>query len=444
MDDTVFSAYFDHHRRDAVMLHRPYPPHSGPRTNSKFGGLPRLPEQYEWPRDGNGVALHFLAQVDCSDIAFETSLPKRGVLFFFARDDEEQIWNDENWVRDSVRVIYALDAFAATPPREHPEELKPIGGNYPLRVWRGLLQEVVDGPATHVEWPIKPLRVDSWPDALFDEESEPSFNWVARLTAMISKPKVINWQEDQARREAYADTHELLRLDAFARATGEALVDVPPINQERLSGRAIFEHAEKGDEAFPFFWINIRHAALHLICALEEMGGEHPLFDQAQLPAARKWLARAQMCPDDKIPGDDDREAFRAWLMQWHKLRSDIAPDPIRYAEPVYAAMRANIRSWSGNPDMSRKILPHVYDAMRDCFAANGGWGLKYSQMLGHAPSAQEPLHPDDPTLCLLNLCSDSALGTMYGDVGNATFFISREDLAKRDFTRVEAEVAGH
>ncbi len=57
---------FDRYRREAVLLHRPYPLHAGPRTNSQFGGLPRLPVQYEWPRTSNGVPLHFMAQVDCA------------------------------------------------------------------------------------------------------------------------------------------------------------------------------------------------------------------------------------------------------------------------------------------------------------------------------------------------------------------------------------------
>ena len=439
MDDTIFSAYFNHHRRDAVMLHRPYPPHTGPRTNSKFGGLPRLPAHYEWPRDANGVALHFLAQVDCADIGFETPLPERGVLFFFARDDEARIWNDKNWVGDLVKVIYAVDAFAATPTREHPADLKPIGGYYR----RGLLQKGEDGPVIHIEWPIQPLRVDSWSDALFDEEVQPVNGWVARLAAMIGKAREPHWKEEEARQHAYADAHDIRFSDAFSRATGERLVAVQPINQERLSGKEIFEHAKKGNEAFPFYWINIRHAARYFICALE-VDGEHSLYDTTQLPAARKWLARVEDLPDDDIPGDADREAFRAWLMHWHKPRPEVIPDPIRYAAAVYAAMLANIRSWSGNREMAAKIPPYVYNAMRDCFAADSGWGLKYSQMLGHAPSAQEPLHPNDPTLCLLNLCSDSALGTMYGDVGNAIFIISQQALARKDFAQVEADVVGH
>lgn len=152
------------HRRDAVLLHRPYPPHAGPAGNSKFGGLPRLPIHYEWPRTSDGIPLHFLAQIDCADIDFATPLPDRGVLFFFGRDDDEQIWNFRPPVTDDCRVIHASDASAATKPRAAPADLPPIGGFYARPAWREFLREGEPGPNVHVEWPIRPLRMDSWPD----------------------------------------------------------------------------------------------------------------------------------------------------------------------------------------------------------------------------------------------------------------------------------------
>jgi hypothetical protein len=125
-----FDALFRQLRRDAVLLHKPYPPHAGPRTNSKFGGLPKLPAQYEWPRTSKGTPLHFFAQIDCADITFKSPLPKHGVLFFFGRDDDEQVWHQQGPAADNWAVIYALDAFAGTPAREVPADLPPIGGYY--------------------------------------------------------------------------------------------------------------------------------------------------------------------------------------------------------------------------------------------------------------------------------------------------------------------------
>jgi hypothetical protein len=113
---------FRRYRRDAVLLHRPWPPHSAPKTNSKFGGLPRLPEHYEWPRTDKGVALHFMAQIDCADIDFGSQLPPRGVLFFFLCHDDSTAWRG-NEAHDACHVIFARDAFALTPLRPVPADL---------------------------------------------------------------------------------------------------------------------------------------------------------------------------------------------------------------------------------------------------------------------------------------------------------------------------------
>ena len=48
---------------------------------SKVGGLPHLPKDYQWPyfRD---VPLNFIAQINCSDFEF-TGFPESGVIVFF-------------------------------------------------------------------------------------------------------------------------------------------------------------------------------------------------------------------------------------------------------------------------------------------------------------------------------------------------------------------------
>lgn len=433
-----FSTYFDKHRRKAVLLNRPYPPPFVPRGLSKFGGLPNLPAHYEWPRDGHGRPLHFLAQVDCADIPIVTPLPERGVLFFFAREDEEQIWNDPDWLRDAVRVIHALDAFAKTAERQAPDDLGPIGGHYPLRSMRHLVLEGEAGPSLHVEWPIEALPIDTFPDVLFEEEKE---HWLTRLARGFRRSDN-DWQQHEERMRAYDDALREKRLAAFQVAAGELPPDENTLNAERSPAIAIFAPLPGGTD-FPFFWINIRHAARHLIWSVEQ-DRDGSRFDPAQVPAAREWLARADDVPDEAVPDEADRAEFRRWLMAWHVQRPEAPEDEHRYAHAVFHAARTNILAWAGDPHLAARLPERVYQAMRPAFAPRSLGNVVYSQMLGHAPSAQEPLHPDAPLLCLLNLCSDPVLGTMYGDVGNATFFITPGDLAKRDFSKVEAEVVGH
>jgi len=445
MVEDFSDALFVRYRRDAILLHRPYPPHAGPPTNSKFGGLPRLPTDYAWPRDANNKPLHFLAQIDCADIKVPTPLPERGVLFFFGRDDDEQMWDADNAPGNSTSVIYALNAFALTPLRDHPADLAPIGGTYfKAKAWQNLLLKDEVGPSVHVEWPIQPLQIDSWPDTLFDDPANDNgqFDWLQALRHRLLRKPQPSWEDEQRRYDAYADRHQSLRAETFSRATGKTILPWDPTSDGRDVAQKLFEWADCGPEAFPYFWIQIEYAARTFIGSFGD-NTTHPIYSDKQLPAAAAWLDKAQAADGSAPVSDADKSSFRSWLMTLEKPREG-PPNPMPYAQCIFHAVRLNIRSWAGDPALAAKIASFVYAEMEPHMSGNSVWGLQYSQMLGHAPSAQEPLHPDDPTLCLLNLASDPVLGWMFGDVGNATFYISPDALSRFDFTQVQGEVVGH
>ena len=56
--DRLLEAY----REPAVMLHRPYPPTEFPKTRSRLGGLPLLPDQFRmaatWKNRGQSTGVH--------------------------------------------------------------------------------------------------------------------------------------------------------------------------------------------------------------------------------------------------------------------------------------------------------------------------------------------------------------------------------------------------
>ncbi len=75
---------------------------------SRFGGLPDVAEDFKWPKRGR-QPLTFLAQIVLTEAApflDETSLPKKGCLWFFY-DMEEQPWGLEPDDRDGWRVVFA-------------------------------------------------------------------------------------------------------------------------------------------------------------------------------------------------------------------------------------------------------------------------------------------------------------------------------------------------
>jgi len=442
-----FDGLFRRYRRDAVLLHRPYPPHAGRRTNSRLGGLPGLPAHFEWPRTAGGTALHFIAQVDCADIGFSTPLPERGVLFFFQRDDDEQEWNNDGSLpADHFRVLYATDASPGTPRREAPADLRQFGGSVPRMIWPGFAHEGGRGPNLRAEWPVHPLPMPSWPDALpgYPDSLSLSFyewarykapsaetwsRWRASLVRMLGSEPTESWKDAEAREGLYKVQLEQLRVDAFTEVTGEQPARPPhELAPNPRAGMAIFVHAEDGPEAYPQYWTTVRHCALALLYRPSRVLGADP----AQLAsAAEEWLRRAKQAGLDEPVPEAERGAFRAWLAG---LRASHDGAPISYdaADLVFASMYATIGDWAGDPTRAARVPPAVYETLRYVFDAFSGSRVSFWQMLGHAPSPQRPSPPDDPAVCLL---ADPG--------GFTTFWIAPHDLARRDFSKAWGKMEG-
>lgn len=95
---------------------------------SKFGGLPILSAHTDWPRDPNGRPMHFLAQIDLAELPWHGRLPSVGILSFFGRDDEEQIWSDDaDDPTENCAVLYDHATSADRVVRPPPSDLAPIG-----------------------------------------------------------------------------------------------------------------------------------------------------------------------------------------------------------------------------------------------------------------------------------------------------------------------------
>ncbi|WP_354230550.1 DUF1963 domain-containing protein [Bradyrhizobium sp. F1.4.3] len=100
-------------------------------ARSFFGGLPRLPPQFEWPTaevranvELERVALTFVAQIDLAEVpgAKWSPLPKRGTLYFFC----SSVFVGEG--RPPCRVLYSPKDGGAYPERAPPPDLMPLVG----------------------------------------------------------------------------------------------------------------------------------------------------------------------------------------------------------------------------------------------------------------------------------------------------------------------------
>lgn len=436
------------HRRDWILLHRYYPPHAAPRTNSKFGGLPRLPEHHAWPCTPEGVPLHFLAQIDCADIPFRTQLPPRGVLFFFGRDDAEQYWPDDRPASEYCRVLYAQDAFALTPPRPAPADLPAIGGPYPRPNARPFLRDGEEGPNIHVEWPIEPLRFVAWPDvsALGDTVPTPLFDLrrlhPSRLFESAWESLMRRANEQDAIAKAYEEALDPKRDAEYYRATNVPLPPSEQWNCHSMADKMKLYGKDGAPDAFPSHWAHLdffcRAAAARASRSVGAPEGSSELG-----AVAAQWVERARAKPPSDPVSEADRAEFRAWVASLNPPDSTV-PLYAYASEWIVEATIAVVRLFAGDPDRAALIPPETYALLAPLFNGHSVWGPQFSQMLGNAPSAQEASPVDDPAICLLNLDSDGGLGWMFGDVGNCSFWISPTDLARRDFSRAWATIAGH
>ncbi|MBQ8781856.1 MAG: DUF1963 domain-containing protein [Oscillospiraceae bacterium] len=92
-----------------------------PCGNTKFGGRPDVPSDFEWLRAADGRPLAFLAQFNLSELeAYDISneLPKKGMLYFFY-DLEDMPWDSD----DGGARVYYSDNASELSPADFPEDI---------------------------------------------------------------------------------------------------------------------------------------------------------------------------------------------------------------------------------------------------------------------------------------------------------------------------------
>lgn len=456
----------------AILLNRPYPPQPAPSGRSYFGGLPTLPDGFEWPRTTGGVPLHFLCQVDCADITWQNPLPNRGVLFFFGRDDAQQIWG-EGALEDDCRVLYAAESRVLGKAMEPPADLPPIGWSYPRSSFCDISLESDSPQRLHVNWPAQPLRMATFPDtsglppAIADTQQS-YYRLICKTTideiipylnpSLITRSLLEREPADRPAWDRYDEVLPLARAQAFEEATGQKTFEDRLLVGMYDGARRMFD-----DKSFPQFWILIHFFAR---AVLRRHRGtsvfEDPALTPEQLTArasaddlldeeARSWFDRSCIVPLSTVTSDDERREFRAWAAGIQRYPSETSPsyDTLKWLQ--LAALWA-IRLWAGDPHLAAKLPSSTYECVAAEFHLSrvqrsherDWYTFEFSQMLGHAPAAQDAKPADDPLVCLLNIATDRGLGWSFGDGAACSFWITQTDLAARDFSRVRGTIEGY
>jgi uncharacterized protein YwqG len=491
--DLVLQAY----RSPSIMLHRPYPPTQFPPVRSRLGGLPLLPDAFDWPQGRRGdeeIPLHFLAQIDCSELPrVDQRMPSEGFLFFFARDDEEQRWTGGKR-QDSVRVVYAPSIPQDQRERSPPPGLPPIRDRRKGSLQGGPPWPLPEepGPSVHASWPLAALRVDSWPDysAIVETQifreivssgvdlAEIDKRIIETLLGRRQLPRSDGYRTAAtASRDfsaLYARRVNALRLGAVMGATGlptraglvpnwgETVV-VPRKPGEPARTRFVLP-ADRGRDPKPFPQVGVMvdriarlvtQSAFRFLAHRSDEDWERKRELRQIETAGRHWIARAEEIGWDAPPSDADRNEFVSWLDQ---LAGD-GPSSVLKGElrRIFSnALASSITYAAGSPRAAALIPPYFYNVLenhhlpfrqekRAVYVQCGEWRLSADihQMLGHAPSGQDVRSVDDPSVLLLRLFSDGAVNMEFGATGAAAFWIKPDDLIQRRFDKAWGEVVG-
>ena len=422
------------HRASGILLQRPYPPSAFPKVRSRLGGRPQLPATLDWPwgmHYGEQTPMHFLAQIDCAELPrVDEAMPDRGMLFFFAVNAEEQIW-DSDEAGASVRVLYAEDVPVDTPLTDHPAALQPIlsavasdrSSTYPRPQLAG-----EDGPRLHTEWPLVAHRLDTWPewDMIPKDDNDPDY-------------------------DAYSRRVNALRLGAAAAALGQVpgAQSAKPWERPALMPWIFPVGWLRREEHFPYAGIMMEEIARTLACRCKHVDDGGMLIREAT-----QWVRRgAEIGADQPCPADE-AVAFREWIVG---LVGEDGEGPVMgdIAASAFTRGALSIVALAASSDaLAERVPRELYQAMEsnhlpfeeDTRHRAAGYGARsratIHQMLGHAVLLQNTgAMIDEEPVCLLQLANDDGIDLKLGDCGQATFWIRRSDLAERRFDRVEAVV---
>jgi uncharacterized protein YwqG len=246
---------------------------------TKLGGLPTLPHGIEWPRQyQTGSPLHFLAQVDLSRLPSTPlsgapgapTLPKSGLLFFFADMVEEMLWNDNGGPFVTTRVIFADQGGSeCSPPDDIPEILHGFGeraGGYKTGIsvypQAGLESHVIDTFGGIDPFPSSSDTYAAAARAAMVASIERAIGPLPIFIGPNSNPTEhvyvheLRFQDGSVRREVHCPMHQMLGVGKNIQGTAEeARADGTILLLQIDSDWSVHKHFMFCDMGAAQFWI---------------------------------------------------------------------------------------------------------------------------------------------------------------------------------------------
>jgi Domain of unknown function (DUF1963) len=171
----------------ALMLRSPY--QSWERATSWLGGVPCAPDDFVWPRGGDGVPLHFFAQIDLAEVRSEPGicarpaglLPSGALLVFIG-------------LKEHAAVTLTHAEMADASPLSLPADLPPIRD---IGHWKDT--------TTFDTWPVDIvpfLDNGAYRPAAFPDPWSSPVNWISTWAIAQAEADIVLAEIDSTRRQA--------------------------------------------------------------------------------------------------------------------------------------------------------------------------------------------------------------------------------------------------
>lgn len=393
-------------------------------ARSFFGGLPKLPPQFEWPTAEvrandtlETVGLTFVAQIDLAELPASgwSPFPKRGTLYFFC----SSVFVGEG--HPPCRVLYSPTEGGAYPERAPPSNLMPLAGT--------------DGDAQ-----VK------WLDPALDFHSKVEFKYPLSFRPF----RDFYFREDAVGGE--------LMIKELCNVLGPG----EPPERDLLEFRQATEYEK--DEDWPFNWLLTAYVVRSILSHVQRdlrLGhyGE-PLTDEVTVELKRLrasavgWLERCRaLTPMDDVDADT-KAAFRSWWLDvvqaYEKMNRQVRTYSGQIAEDLGNAINHTIRCMATHDVSAPDEAPLKYVAnlagqnQWKTPAAEDGKRRRFRtavhQMLGYGSGPQDATEEHLEDILLLQIQGELAFFDWHSDIGGVLhFWIDRDALDQRDFSRVVA-----
>jgi uncharacterized protein YwqG len=414
-------------RRARLAIKHVFPPRLPQRSMSYFGGLPIVPEEFDWPtihnRDGRLERLTFMAQIACADLPAGPAremFPDKGYLYFFAP-------MVDTFGPDAAHFVVRYEPRRATQkwePLDMPFTGKIEPDDSMDLIWRGKrthydrveiefgwIEEPSDdevaarGDEGHAFQVAEKIRAERL-EAFFGPPPAPS-----SLLSVYQKPKdtlwtpyagfPINWKTARIVRKFVEAYHREETEDVANRlkALGEVAEDHPEARRLRTLQRELSMYQSKMSTAF-FPTISARAKD----------------YESPPVEVKTQILAFLEDLRINGMPSSKERTYLHLRLPlvlnQW------LATAAIHGAEGALT-----------DPDGAALVPPDVVAAMAHRHTA------RKHQMLGEGEVVQVAAgEMKDRYVLLLQLGPDAALDWTRGEMGPLQYWITPEDLAAKQF----------